>query len=113
VLRGHFAASSKRKASPPIAEEALAMIARAADGSVRDGLSLLDQAIALGGGTTVTAEQVQAMLGLADRARIFDLLEALMAGEVAGGPGSSSPTSMPPAPIRRWCCRTCWSWRTC
>jgi len=62
--------------------EALAMIARAADGSARDGLSLLDQAIALGGGTSVKAEQVQDMLGLADRARIFDLFGALVAGKV-------------------------------
>ncbi|MGD1877055.1 MAG: DNA polymerase III subunit gamma/tau [Kiloniellaceae bacterium] len=62
--------------------EALAMIARAADGSARDGLSLLDQAIALGGGTSVKGEQVQGMLGLADRARIFDLFEALVAGKV-------------------------------
>ena len=62
--------------------EALAMIARAADGSARDGLSLLDQAIALGGGTAVKAEQVQGMLGLADRARIFDLFGALVAGKV-------------------------------
>src|SRR3546814_18437503 len=58
------------------------MIARAADGSARDGLSLLDQAIALGGGTTVEAAQVQAMLGLADRARIFALFEALVGGKV-------------------------------
>src|SRR3546814_3550331 len=65
-----------------VAPEALAMIARAADGSARDGLSLLDQAIALGGGTTVEAAQVQAMLGLADRARIFDLFEALVGGKV-------------------------------
>jgi DNA polymerase-3 subunit gamma/tau len=65
-----------------VAPEALAMIARAADGSARDGLSLLDQAIALGGGTTVDGAQVQAMLGLADRARIFDLFEALVAGKV-------------------------------
>jgi DNA polymerase-3 subunit gamma/tau len=65
-----------------VAPEALAMIARAADGSARDGLSLLDQAIALGGGTTVEAAQVQAMLGLADRARIFDLFEALVAGKL-------------------------------
>jgi DNA polymerase-3 subunit gamma/tau len=62
--------------------EALAMIARAADGSARDGLSLLDQAIALGGGTTVKGSQVQAMLGLADRARIFDLFDALVAGKL-------------------------------
>ncbi|HIP80683.1 MAG TPA: DNA polymerase III subunit gamma/tau, partial [Kiloniellaceae bacterium] len=46
------------------------------------GLSLLDQAIALGGGTTVSAEQVQAMLGLADRARIFDLFTAVVTGKV-------------------------------
>ena len=62
--------------------EALAMIARAADGSARDGLSLLDQAIALGGGTSVKADQVQDMLGLADRARIFDLFGALVAGKI-------------------------------
>lgn len=65
-----------------VAPEALAMIARAADGSARDGLSLLDQAIALGGGTTVEAAQVQSMLGLADRARVFDLFEALVGGKV-------------------------------
>ncbi len=65
-----------------VGPEALAMIARAADGSARDGLSLLDQAIALGGGTAVEAEQVQGMLGLADRARIFDLFGALVAGKV-------------------------------
>ncbi|MGF1631547.1 MAG: DNA polymerase III subunit gamma/tau [Kiloniellaceae bacterium] len=65
-----------------VAPEALAMIARAADGSARDGLSLLDQAIALGGGTTVAAAQVQSMLGVADRARIFDLFEAVVAGKV-------------------------------
>ncbi|MEQ8355752.1 MAG: DNA polymerase III subunit gamma/tau [Kiloniellaceae bacterium] len=62
--------------------EALAMIARAADGSARDGLSLLDQAIALGGGKSVDAGQAQAMLGLADRARIFDLFGGVVAGKV-------------------------------
>src|SRR3546814_12706331 len=72
-----------------VAPEALAMIARAADGSARDGLSLLDQAIALGGGTTVEAAQVQAMLGLVDRARIFDLFEALVGGTVPESPGRS------------------------
>ena len=63
-------------------EEARAMIARAADGSARDGLSLLDQAIALGGGKSVEAAQVQAMLGLADRARTFDLFAAVVRGKV-------------------------------
>ncbi|MCI5077760.1 DNA polymerase III subunit gamma/tau [Oricola sp.] len=63
-------------------EQALAMIARAAEGSVRDSLSILDQAIAHGSGT-VTAEHVRAMLGLADRARVIDLFEHLMAGRIA------------------------------
>ena len=62
-----------------IEPEATALIARAADGSVRDGLSLLDQAIALGG-ARVTAEQVRDMLGLADRAVILDLFEAALTG---------------------------------
>jgi DNA polymerase-3 subunit gamma/tau len=61
------------------ADDALALIARAAEGSVRDGLSLLDQALAMGSGS-VSAEQVRAMLGLADRGRIFDLLEKLFSG---------------------------------
>ncbi len=57
------------------------MIARAAEGSVRDGLSILDQAIAMGEGH-VTAASVRDMLGLADRARIFDLAEALFRGDL-------------------------------
>ncbi|AWN52405.1 DNA polymerase III subunit gamma/tau [Methylobacterium sp. 17Sr1-1] len=61
--------------------EALAAIARAAEGSVRDSLSLLDQAIAHGAGH-VTAETVRDMLGLADRARVVDLFEAAMRGDV-------------------------------
>jgi DNA polymerase-3 subunit gamma/tau len=63
-------------------EDALAMIARAAEGSARDGLSLLDQAIAHGGGA-VHADAVRAMLGLADRARIVDLFEHVVRGDVA------------------------------
>ena len=63
-------------------DEALAMIARAAEGSARDALSIFDQAIAHGAGT-VSAEQVRTMLGLADRARIVDLFESLMKGDVA------------------------------
>jgi len=65
-----------------IDDESLAMIARAAEGSVRDGLSLLDQAIAHGGGT-VDAEAVRSMLGLADRSRIVGLFGSLMTGDVA------------------------------
>ncbi len=63
-------------------DEALALIARAAEGSVRDAMSLLDQAIAHGAGS-VMAEDVRAMLGLADRARLLDLFEALMAGNAS------------------------------
>lgn len=62
--------------------EALAMIARAAEGSARDGLSLLDQAIAHGGGS-VQADTVRSMLGLADRARIVDLFQHVVRGDVA------------------------------
>ncbi|MBO6559829.1 MAG: DNA polymerase III subunit gamma/tau [Nisaea sp.] len=63
-------------------EEALALISRAADGSARDGLSILDQAMALSDGR-IAAVQVQEMLGLADRALIFDLFEKVMGGKTA------------------------------
>jgi DNA polymerase-3 subunit gamma/tau len=63
-------------------EDALKTIARAAEGSVRDALSILDQAIAMGSGT-VTGATVRAMLGLADRGRIFDLLEHVVGGDAA------------------------------
>lgn len=62
--------------------EALALIARAAEGSVRDALSLLDQAIAHAAGE-IRAQDVRAMLGLADRTRVIDLFESLMKGDVA------------------------------
>jgi DNA polymerase III subunit gamma/tau len=62
--------------------DALAMIVRAGEGSARDSLSLLDQAIAHGNGS-VTAATVKAMLGLGDRARIIDLFEDLMGGRIA------------------------------
>jgi len=65
-----------------VADDAVHLIARAADGSVRDGLSLLDQAIAHGGGGQVDAEQVRVMLGLGDRGRTFDLLEAALGGDI-------------------------------
>ena len=61
------------------APAAIALIARAADGSVRDGLSLLDQAIALGGGS-IAEQAVRDMLGIADRSLLFDLLEAVLSG---------------------------------
>ena len=65
-----------------IADDALALIARAAEGSVRDAMSLLDQAISHGAGET-TADQVRAMLGLADRGRVMDLFDLIMKGEAA------------------------------
>ena len=62
---------------------ALMLIARAAEGSVRDALSILDRAIAFGSGK-VEAEAVRGLLGLADRGRIFDLLETVLAGDAGG-----------------------------
>jgi len=77
------------KENVQIEEGALSLIARAAEGSARDALSLLDQAIAhgtvVGGaleGGAITAGMVRAMLGLADRGRILDLFEKLMGGKV-------------------------------
>ncbi len=82
TLRAHFAAICGKEgvAAEP---EALAMVARAADGSVRDGLSILDQTIALAGGEGVRAAAVREMLGLAERGLALALMEALMAGEIA------------------------------
>ena len=65
-----------------VSDEALALIARAAEGSARDAQSLLDQAISHGAGET-TAEQVRAMLGLADRGRVLDLFDMVMRGDAA------------------------------
>ncbi len=65
-----------------IAADALALITRAAEGSVRDAMSLLDQAISHGAGET-TAAQVRAMLGLADRSRVLDLFEMVLKGDAA------------------------------
>ncbi|UUV05577.1 DNA polymerase III subunit gamma/tau [Ruegeria sp. YS9] len=66
-----------------IAEDALALITRAAEGSARDATSLLDQAISHGAGET-TADQVRAMLGLADRGRVMDLMDMILRGDAAG-----------------------------
>ena len=71
-----------------VAPGALELIARAADGSARDGLSLLDQAIAQGAngpddGAEVAADAVADMLGLADRGMVFDLIEACLGGRPA------------------------------
>lgn len=80
TLAAYFATIATKEQAE-IEEDALALIARAAEGSVRDGLSLLDQAIAHGDGK-VTALQVRDMLGLADRTRILDLLGLLMEGNI-------------------------------
>jgi DNA polymerase-3 subunit gamma/tau len=86
ALAAHFKRIVDREGAAA-EDAALALIARAAEGSVRDGLSVLDQAIAsslAGGGKDgtprVSEESVRAMLGLADRGRLFDLLELLFAG---------------------------------
>ena len=79
---GGIAGQEKMEAEP----EALALIARAAEGSVRDALSLFDQAIAHAAGT-VRAQDVRNMLGLADRTRVIDLFEALMKGDIAAALG--------------------------
>jgi DNA polymerase-3 subunit gamma/tau len=80
-LAAHFAEVSKSE-DVEVEGEALGMIARAAEGSVRDGLSILDQAIAHGAGA-VTAEQVRDMLGLADRGRIRRLLKLVLSGDAS------------------------------
>ena len=64
-------------------DEAVRLVARAADGSARDGLSMLDQAIVLGNGK-ISAQTVKNMLGLADRQQSFALYEKLLEGNVAG-----------------------------
>ncbi len=66
-----------------IADDALALITRAAEGSARDATSLLDQAISHGAGET-SADQVRAMLGLADRGRVLDLMDMILRGDAAG-----------------------------
>ncbi len=78
-------ASVTQKEGAKIEDQALKLIARAADGSARDGLSILDQAISQATGSgdqTVTEQSVRDMLGLADRAKVFDLFDAVMKGDV-------------------------------
>jgi len=82
-LTAHFARIAERE-GVRIAPAALTLIARAADGSVRDGLSLLDQAIAqTEPGQPIAAAAVADMLGLADREAVFDLFEAVLSGKPA------------------------------
>ncbi len=79
LLAGHFDMIVKAEGQKA-EKDALMLIARAAEGSVRDGLSILDQALAHGGGKIKTSE-VLSMLGLADRGRLYDLLDAIFAGK--------------------------------
>ncbi len=81
VMIAHLQKVAAREGAQ-IADDALALITRAAEGSVRDAMSLLDQAISHGAGET-TATQVRAMLGLADRGRVLDLFEAIMRGDAS------------------------------
>ena len=75
-----------------ISEEAIAVLARSADGSVRDGLSLLDRVIAQSDAADgpVAAERVRALLGMADRSRSLDLFEQIMAGDAPGAIDSAA-----------------------
>lgn len=83
VLAAHFGRIAGKEGAR-LSDDALSIIARAADGSVRDGLSLLDQAIAQADGDAeVNAEAIADMLGLADRHLVFDLLDAVMSGRPA------------------------------
>ncbi|KRE01034.1 DNA polymerase III subunit gamma/tau [Bosea sp. Root670] len=85
MLVDHLA-SICRAESVDAEQEALAAIARAAEGSVRDSLSILDQAIAHAAGR-ITLDDIRSMLGLADRARVIDLFEAVMKGDIAAALG--------------------------
>ena len=81
LLAAHFAKVAEKE-GVAVEEEAVQVIARAAEGSARDGLSILDQAIAHGEGR-VHASDVRAMLGLADRGRTRRMLASLLAGDAA------------------------------
>ncbi|MCB8837165.1 DNA polymerase III subunit gamma/tau [Aurantimonas sp. VKM B-3413] len=81
-LMAHLKAIAERE-KVTIEDDALRLIARAAEGSARDALSLTDQAIAHGAGA-ITSEAVRDMLGLADRVRIIDLFEMVMKGDGKG-----------------------------
>ena len=81
-LADHFARVAEAE-QVEVDPEALAVIARAAEGSARDGLSMLDQAIAHGHGR-VDAAQVRDMLGLADRGRVRSLLATVLSGDAGG-----------------------------
>ena len=80
TLKAHFEMICSKE-NAKVEDEALQLIAQAADGSVRDGLSLLDQAMALGESNEIKAEQVAVMLGATDRIKILDLIESGLSGK--------------------------------
>ena len=89
VLINHLAGICAKE-NVQIERDALVLIARAAEGSVRDSLSILDQAIAHGlssGSEMIRADNLREMLGVADRARVIDLFEAVMKGDAASALG--------------------------
>ena len=83
TLMAHLSSIAKQE-SVELSSQALALLARAADGSVRDGLSLLDQAMALADQDdgAIDDKQVRTMLGLADRSVTFDILDAILKGDI-------------------------------
>jgi DNA polymerase-3 subunit gamma/tau len=85
-LNSHISGIAEKE-NITVEPDALALLARAAEGSVRDALSLLDQAIAhqmsQESDASISAEEVRAMLGWADRSRVLDLFEKVMAGKIA------------------------------
>jgi DNA polymerase-3 subunit gamma/tau len=85
ALQGHLSKICEKEGAN-VSDEGLALISRAAEGSVRDSLSLLDQAIVQAGldGAAVSGEQVRTMLGLADRVRILDLFALAATGDGKG-----------------------------
>lgn len=82
TLTGHLARIAKEEGTEA-EPAALSLIARAGEGSVRDALSILDRAIAFGSGR-IEAGTIRELLGLADRGRIFDLLETVLKGDAGG-----------------------------
>ena len=83
TLAAHFAMIADKEGAK-LTRQAIALIARAADGSVRDGQSLLDQTITTGAGVEINDTDVRDILGLADRERSFDLLDLAMRGDASG-----------------------------
>ena len=99
VMMAHLAKVADLEGAK-LAQDAFALITRAAEGSVRDAMSLMDQAIAHGAGET-TGEQVRAMLGLADRGRTLDLFDLIMKGDAATGGGATGDAVAGGAASRR------------